>query len=369
MSKLICRYCGKKYHLNEPVWRCVCNRLLDLDITGRISVKELKNRPFTLWRYREVLPVESDKNIISLNEGFTPFVEIPISSKRVLFKQDYLFPTGSFKDRGASVMISKINELGIKKIIIDSSGNAGCAVAAYSSRAGIDCVVIVPENTSEEKLIQIRSYGAKLFVVQGTRDETAQVALKMAEEIYYASHYYNPFFLHGTKTFAYEICEQLGWMAPETIILPVGNGTLLLGAYIGFNELYQQKFIKKIPKFIGVQSKGCAPLFYMLKKKINRILNLTVRPTIAEGIAVGCPPRANQILEIIKKTGGTIITVSDSEIKQALKEIYRQGIYIEPTAGAGVAGVKRYLMTTNKKELIVSTFTGHGLKSHKDIWH
>ncbi len=368
MSTLICRDCNKEYDLNKPIWRCVCGGFLDLDITAQLSFKKLKKRPFTMWRYREMLPVQNDKNIVSLNEGYTPLIEMQFSGKKVLFKQDNLFPTGSFKDRGASVLVSKIKELGTKKVLIDSSGNAGCAVSAYCARAGIECIVLVPERTSEEKLIQIKNYGAKLFVVQGTRDETAQVALKMAEKIYYASHYYNPFFFHGTKTFAYEICEQLGWHTPDTIVLPLGNGSLLLGAYIGFDELFKQKIIKKIPKFIGVQAKNCAPLFFMLNKKFGRFTNPPVKPTIAEGIAIGRPPRAKQIIEIIRKTNGTIITVSESEIIKSLKEIYQQGIYIEPTSGAGVAGVKKYLKIANKKELIISTFTGHGLKSHKKIW-
>lgn len=367
MPTLICRNCRKKYASNQPVWRCVCGGLFDLDFHPKLSVKELKNKPCTMWRYRETLPIENEKNIVSLNEGYTSMIELQFSGKKILFKQDYLFPTGSFKDRGASILVSKIKELGIKKVLIDSSGNAGCAVAAYCARAGIECMVLVPENTSEEKHTQIKTYGAKLFVVPGTRDETAQVALKMAEKTYYASHYYNPFFFQGTKTFSYEVCEQLGWQAPDTVVLPLGNGSLLLGAYIGFDELYKQKIIKKIPRFIGVQAKGCAPIFLMLKKKISRTINLRVKSTIAEGIAIGRPLRAKQIIEVIKKTDGTIIAVSDSEIIKALKQIYQQGIYIEPTSGAGVAGAIKYLQIANKKELIVSTFTGHGLKSHKKI--
>ena len=367
MSTLICQMCGRKYALNEPVWQCVCGGLLDLHITSELPVKKLKERPPTMWRYREMLPIELDKNIVSMNEGFTPLIETKISDKKIIFKQDYLFPTGSFKDRGASVLISKLKELGIKRVIIDSSGNAGCAIAAYCARAGIKCMVLVPENTSGEKLTQIRSYGAKLFVVQGTRDETAHVALEMAEKIYYASHYYNPFFFHGTKTFAYEICEQFEWQAPDSVVFPLGNGTLFLGAYIGFKELHKQKIIKKIPKFIGIQTKACAPLFYMLKKGIQSIADIPVKLTIAEGIAIGRPPRARQLIEIIKKTEGTIITVSEAEIIKALKQIYQQGIYIEPTSGAAVAGVNKYLKFANKKDLIVSALTGHGLKSHKKI--
>jgi threonine synthase len=365
MSYIICTDCGKKFQANEPVWRCSCNGLVDVVAKAKISTKQLKRRPPNIWRYREVIPINDDKYIVSFNEGFTPLVKIILNKRPVFFKMDFLFPTGSFKDRGASVLVSKMKELEIEEALIDSSGNAGSAVAAYCGRAGIKCTVLVPETTSEEKLFQIKNYGAKLFVVQGNRDETARVALNLAKKIYYASHYYNPFFFHGTKTFAYEIIEQLDWQVPDTVILPVGNGTLLLGAYIGFSELYNQKLIKRLPKLIGVQSNHCAPLSEMLKKKITTIPKLVIRPTIAEGIAVGKPPRAKQIVSAIKKTRGTIITVSDAEIKKALSEMSLSGIYIEPTSAAAVAGVKRYLKTANKKEIIVSTFTGTGLKSHK----
>ncbi len=312
-----------------------------------------------------MFPLTEDENIVSFNEGFTPLVRIPLEKKTVLFKMDFLFPTGSFKDRGASVLVSKIKELGIKKVLIDSSGNAGSAVSAYCAKAGIECLVLVPENTSEEKLNQIKAYGAKLYIVQGDRDETARVALKLAEKIYYASHYYNPYFVHGTKTFAYEIAEQLDWNAPDAVVLPIGNGTLLLGAYIGFKELLHQKIIKKMPRLISIQAQNCAPIFWMFKNETRRIPDLTIKTTIAEGISVGRPPRANQILSAIKESNGMVLTVSEKEIKKALNEIYKCGIYVEPTSATAWAGVKKYLKFSKRKELIVSTFTGTGLKSHK----
>ncbi|MEO0127622.1 MAG: threonine synthase [candidate division WOR-3 bacterium] len=365
MIYLLCQTCGKKFPDNEPLWQCTCSGIIDIKINSRLAFNKLKKRPPGIWRYREIIPLKEDKNIISFNEGFTPLIEIPIGKNEVLFKMDFLFPTGSFKDRGASVLVSKIKELGIKKVLIDSSGNAGSAVSAYCAKAGIECLVLVPENTSEEKLNQIKAYGAKLYIVQGDRDETARVALKLAEKIYYASHYYNPYFVHGTKTFAYEVVEQLNWQAPDAVVLPIGNGTLLLGAYIGFKELRKQKIIKKMPRLIGIQTQNCAPIYWMFKNKTNRIPELTIKPTIAEGISVGRPPRAAQIISAIKESKGIILTVSEKEIKQAINEIYKCGIYIEPTSATTVAGVKKYLKIAKKKELIVSTFTGTGLKSHK----
>ncbi len=201
-----------------------------------------------------------------MREGFTPLVETDFNGHRVLLKIDYLFPTGSYKDRGATVLISKAKELGIKKVIEDSSGNAGSAIAAYCARAGIGCEIYVPQTTSLGKLVQIQAYGANLRRIEGSREETARVAMEAASRIYYASHCWNPFFLHGTKTFAFEIWEQLGWKAPDVLILPVGHGTLFLGAYLGFKELKEAGLVKRVPKLVAVQSVSCAPLYKAFKK-------------------------------------------------------------------------------------------------------
>ncbi|MEM9982561.1 MAG: pyridoxal-phosphate dependent enzyme, partial [Bacteroidota bacterium] len=161
---------------------------------------------------------------------------IEFDNFKIHLKLDFLFPTGSYKDRGASVMISKVKELGIDKVVQDSSGNAGASVAAYCAKAGIACDIYAPKCTSQAKLTQIKMYGATLHLIDGTREDTAQAALEAAQKSYYASHCWNPYFFQGTKTFAFEIAEQMGWKAPDTVILPAGNGTLLIGAYIGFRE-------------------------------------------------------------------------------------------------------------------------------------
>ena len=161
-----------------------------------------------------------------MGEGFTPLEEIELDGHRVLLKIDYLFPTGSYKDRGATVLISKVKELGIRKVVEDSSGNAGSAIAAYCAKAGIECEIYVPQATSPEKLVQIQAYGATLKRVEGSREKTAEVAMGAASKFYYASHCWNPFFLHGTKTFAFEIWEQMDGKVPDVLILPVGHGTL-----------------------------------------------------------------------------------------------------------------------------------------------
>ena len=281
---------------------------------------------------------------------------------QILLKIDYLFPTGSYKDRGATVLISKVKELGIKKVVEDSSGNAGSAIAAYCARAKIGCDIYVPQATSAGKLVQIQAYGATLKRIEGTREKTAEVTIEAASKIYYASHCWNPFFLHGTKTFAFEIWEQMGWKAPDVIVLPVGHGTLFLGTYIGFKELKEAGMVKRIPRLVAVQSASCAPLNQAFEKGWNETKPIEKRETMAEGIAIAEPVRGRQILEAIRETDGRVLTVTEKEIGIAMREMGAKGHFIEPTSAATIAGLKKYLKHI-KNEIIVSTLTGMGLKA------
>ena len=360
---LICKKCNSSYFADLPRWRCDCGNALDLELQPPFDLKKIAQRKPTMWRYREAIPVINDKNIVSMDEGFTPLLDVVVGGRHVLIKQEQLFSTGSYKDRGASVLVSKIRELGLKEVVEDSSGNAGSAIAAYCARAGIECHIYVPAKTSPAKLAQIRSYGAKPNLISGTREETAEAALRTAEKLYYASHSWNPFFLQGTKTFAFEVCEQLGWRAPDTVVLPVGNGTLLLGTFIGFKELMVSGIVDHIPKIIAVQSESCAPLYEMFNKNLNNLPSVYVSNTIAEGIAVARPVRGWQVVDAVRQSQGYIIAVSDSEIGRSLEEMSRQGFYIEPTAAATIAGLSKYLDQADSNELIVSAFTGHGLKT------
>jgi threonine synthase len=297
-----------------------------------------------------------------MGEGFTPLEEMDFNGHRVLLKIDYLFPTGSYKDRGATVLISKAKELGIKKVVEDSSGNAGSAVAAYCARAGIECEIYVPQATSLGKLVQIQAYGANLEKIEGSREKTAQVAMEAASKVYYASHCWNPFFLHGTKTFALEIWEQMGWKTPDVLILPVGHGTLFLGAYIGFKELKEAGMVKRIPRLVAVQSASCAPLHEAFKKGWKETRPIEKRESVAEGIAIAEPVRGRQVLEVIRETDGEVLTVTEKEIGVAMREMGMKGHFIEPTSAATIAGLKKYVKHI-KKEVVVSTLTGMGLKA------
>lgn len=365
--QLVCIDCGKTYPFHLPLWHCECGGLLDVKLDVKFPIKEILKRAPNMWRYREALPVKSDVNIVSFSEGFTPLLPINVEGKHVRIKQDHLFPTGSYKDRGASVLISVAKEIGVKKVVEDSSGNAGCAIAAYCAKADIACDIYVPANTSPAKLTQIKQYGANLHLIPGSREDTAHAVLSAARNTYYASHSWNPFFFQGTKTFAYEVCEQNHWQSPEAIVLPVGNGTLLLGVWIGFNDLLTAGIIDKVPRIFGVQAMNCAPLFQAYHQKTYDPQNFTPSPTIAEGIAIAEPVRAKQILQAVQEIDGAFVVVSETDIKDAMITMHNQGFYIEPTAAATIAAIPNLIQTHPEIEDWVSVFTGHGLKSTEKI--
>lgn len=363
MNYLYCLNCQQQYDTHSPRWKCDCGGLLELHFEPVFDLGKIRARKPGLWRYREALPVDGDEHITSFDEGFTALLPVRFGERTVLVKQDQLFSTGSYKDRGATVLISKMRELGIREVVEDSSGNAGCAVAAYCAAAGIACHIYVPADTALGKLAQIQLYGAELNLVPGSREDTGRAVLAAAERIYYASHSWNPYFFHGTKTWAFEVVEQLGWKAPDTVILPAGNGTLVIGAYLGFQEMRQVGIIDRLPRILAVQSLACAPLAQAAREGLSAIPPIVKGDTLAEGIAIAAPVRGMQIVAAVRATGGEFITVSEAEIGESLRAISRQGFYIEPTSAATTAGVSQYVSGAAAGETIVSVFTGHGLKA------
>lgn len=363
MAGLFCGGCGGRYSLDELLWKCTCGSVLDIEFKASFPLEEIEGRAPNLWRYRESIPLAADGNIISMGEGLTPMIEEDLDGVPVWLKLEYMFPTGSFKDRGASVLVSKMKELGVKEAIEDSSGNAGCALAAYCAKARIDCHIFVPDGAPVEKVTQIGMYGAKVEKIFGDREAVAMAALKAAERGYYASHSWNPFFLQGTKTIAFEICEQLHWSAPDTLILPIGNGTLLLGAHRGFKDLLAGGIIERMPRLIGVQAEACSPLFQMFRGGLDEIPAITGGDTIADGIAIAQPIRGRQIVRAILESKGDILSVGEPQIRDSLEMMGRIGHYIEPTSAVAVAGARMYLKRAPSGERVVIPLTGTGLKA------
>jgi threonine synthase len=338
--ELRCTDCGRRHPLTDLAWRCSgnaaggCGGVLDLaGFTAEMpGLAALRGRPATLWRYAEALPVAWSPEV-SMGEGMTPLVTVA-RRPGVALKMDYLMPTGSFKDRGAVMLVAIARRLGVARMVADSSGNAGTAIAAYAARAGITCEVYVPAATSAGKVAQLRAYGAVVHRVEGSREDTADAAARAAGRpgVFYASHVHNPFFLHGTKTYVFELWEQLGGRLPGTLVLPVGNGTLVLGAYLGCRELLRQRLIDRLPAIVAVQAAGCAPLAVASDDGLDRPAEVANTGTVAEGIAIARPARGAQILAAVRDTGGTIVTVTDDQIIRAHGDLARNGLYVEPTS-------------------------------------
>jgi len=357
----ICPLCGAKYPVSKEIWRCNCGNYLDLDYHPILNRDKLNPDDRSFWRYREVLPLIDMKNAITFGEGTTPLVKMEISGIPILGKMDFTLPSGSFKDRGASLMISKCKELGISEVVEDSSGNSACSVSAYCARGGIKANIFMPAGNSSAKSIQAASYGSTIHLVEGNRIDCANAALEAAKSSYYAAHAWNPFFVHGTKTIIYEIVEQLGWRAPDSIFIPVGSGSQLIGVYLGLLEMKEAGIIDKMTKLMAVQSSKCSPLKDYIEGKETPISS--GNPSIAEGIAIHRPVRLKQIIEAVQSTGGDFVTVDDSEIIKAMKISASQGVYIEPTSASALAAVTKYPHIENSGEVAVVSLTGTGLKS------
>jgi len=307
-----------------------------------------------------------DENIVSLGEGFTPLIPFSYGEfKKILLKLDYLCPTGSYKDRGTTVLISKLKELGITSCIADSSGNTGASIAAYAARAGIECKIYCPAYTSEGKLVQIKAYGARLVKVPGTRADTAAAVQEEARKVYYASHNWNPFFSEGIKTLAFEICEQMGWKTPDAVLCPAGYSGIYIGLYQGFKELADQGKIDRIPRLIGIQSEAVSPVYQAFHRKSPEVEEVPSGTTLAEGIACVMPARGKKILEIARLTDGCFEVVSEKEIIEGWKDLARQGIYVEPTSAVVMKALDHLSRKglLNSQDSIVLILTGIGLKA------
>lgn len=365
MTRYICSVCGKTYQVEARRWKCDCDGMLNV-LKSSVNTKDINwtSHP-SMWRYVSSMANDGELTAwpsVTLGEGQTPLLMLDETKPNAFVKVDFLMPTLSFKDRGAAVLVTLAKHLGVKKLIADSSGNAGTAIAAYSARAGIQCDVYVSSDTSPKKLAQIAAHGANIQAIQGTREEVAEAAQSAVEneEVFYASHVFNPYFYEGTKTYAFEVFEQLG-KAPDTAIVPVGNGTLVLGVYLGFKELLEAQKIEHMPKIVAIQAENCAPLASAFEN--NEMIAKPVRNegTLAEGIAIAAPARSQQILKAIRETEGTILTIDEKAILKARQQLAAKGFYVEITSAINYAGYLKY--ATSKDEVIVMPLCGAGIKS------
>ena len=359
----ICSNCGKTESVATLAPKCACGGLWKLDYTPpKFDLKDVDQSVWGMFRYRKFMALADDSwKDVTLGEGMTPLVRL---AEDVLLKMDYYMPTLSFKDRGAAVLVAHCKSIGVKRVVQDSSGNAGNSVAAYCGRCGIGCDIYVPEGTSPGKIAMIEAHGAGAHVIPGTRDHCADVCRAQVElqGSYYANHVYNPFFYEGTKTYIYEVYEQLGRI-PEHLFIPLGNGTLFIGAVKALEHLLDSGCIDHMPKIIAIQSERCDPFVKAAEEKSPVPAKVTPVPTMAEGIAIGVPMRGKEILEYIYKYGMDLVTVPEDRILTARSVLARQGIYAEHTTAANLAAYWNYCDLHGRTPDSLLTMCGAGLKS------
>lgn len=346
-------------------------------IKDSFSCATLKNRPFNHWRYFELLPIRNPTNIISLNDGGTPLLRCKnlgakLGLKELYVKNDTINPTLSFKDRPASVGISKCFELGIKTVGCASTGNLAAATAAHAAKAGIPCYIFVPSTIETSKITQTAIHGATIIGIQGTYDDANRLGVLAAEVFKWGLLNINirPYYTEGSKTIAFETCEQLSWTAPDNIIIPMGSGALLCSVAKALDELSRIAFIEsKNTRFFGAQPHGCSPIVSALRNKSD-ILPIEHPDTIAKSLAIGNPASGYEAINIINSTDGRVSAPTDLEITNAIKILAKnEGIYAEPAGGVTLAAFLNLVEQgdIDKDESVVVLITGNGFKAHETI--
>ena len=355
---------GATYPLDPPRWCADNGSYLNLGPAPGLARAGIDRECYSVWRYAKALLVDAAE-AVTLGEGWTPILPRDWDGIPVRMKLEFMMPTGSFKDRGMTVMVSYLKSRGIDHVLEDSSGNAGASLSAYAAAAGMRCRILVPETASYPKIAQIGACGAEVVTIKGSRQDVADAAIRMSTEIFYASHNWQPFFVEGTKTLAYELWEQLGFRAPANVIVPLGYGSNILGCERGFGELLRNGEISRTPRLFGVQAANCAPYYAAFTAGAETLVSTEIAPTIAEGIASSKPTRVREVLAAVRASGGAIVAVSEEEIVVALGALARKGLYVEPTSAAAAAGLTQLIAAGAIKRggTTVLVLTGSGLKA------
>ncbi len=355
---------GATFPLDQPRWCGPGHAPLLLTPLPGLTRGQIEGTTRSLWRYRAALPFQPEQPI-TLGEGCTPLLPRTLHGASVLLKCEWFMPTGSFKDRGASVMLSLLRAQGVTAVLEDSSGNGGAAVAAYAAAGGMQATIMAPDSTSPAKTVQARAHGATVELIPGTRQATADAAVRRAETTFYASHNWHPYFLHGTKTLAYELWEDLGFRAPDNIITPCGAGSNVLGCGIGFSELLRADQIDSMPRIFAAQPENCGPIAAAFLAGDGAPPAPVVRPTIAEGTAIAQPIRMPEVLGTLRETRGGAVMLTEEEIGQATLDLAGMGIYVEPTSAQVAAALAKLLATgtITPEQTTVLVLTGSGLKA------
>jgi threonine synthase len=374
-----CINCGSEYSIDEIAYFCKkCGDILEIkydqgELAEALRDPEWRTAPLSVWRYRHFMPISDAAKIVSLNEGGTGFHLCERLAKHLGLRELYVKnegenPTGSFKDRGMTVGVTKAVELGVKSVICASTGNTSASLAAFAAKAGLQCAVLIPSGKiAYGKLAQAMIYGAKVIQVRGNFDQALDAVLKLSEKhrSIYLLNSINPFRIEGQKSLGYEICDQLNQEAPDRIIVPVGNAGNISAIWKGFSEFHELGIIKALPKMTGIQAAGSAPIAKAIKEGSDTIVPVSAPETVATAIRIGAPVSWKKALNAIRDSHGTAETVTDEEILSAQKMLARvEGLFVEPASASSIAGLVKLVEngTIDRDERIVCVTTGHGLK-------
>ncbi len=379
---LKCTICGQMYGVDEVQYVCpkhgddgILDVVYDYErIAARFTKEYLAaSRDFTIWRYKPLLPVEPDSPVPPLRVGWTPLYPAPrlaeqLGLKHLWVKDDTGEPTASFKDRASALAVVKAQEVGAEIITTASTGNAAAALAGLAASVGLPAVIFVPKSAPPAKIAQHLIYGARVMLVDGTYDDAFELTLKVAREFgwYNRNTAYNPYMTEGKKTAALEICEQLGWEAPDRIFVPVGDGCIIGGIHKGLKDLMALGWIDHMPKIMGVQAAGSDPLVRAWEEGLQGWEMKPVEAhSVADSIVAGLPRDRNKALAAVRETGGAYLRVSDEEILAAIPKVARNtGVFVEPAAAAAYAGLEKAVAEgmVDPDERVVVLLTGSGLK-------
>ncbi len=381
--KLKCVQCGREYDPSEILYTCFdCGiaGILDVVLDYEAIRKEMtpgyfrQNSDYSLWRYLPAIPIDDPRGIQPLQVGWTPLYETAkfareTGLKQLLIKDDSRNPTASLKDRASAVGVAKALELDRRVVCAASTGNAASSLSGFAASAGIETYIFVPETAPEAKVTQLLIYGSHVFLVQGTYDQAVELCFEAAAEFgwYNRSCAINPYLVEGKKTVSYEICEQLGWRAPDIAVVAVGDGCTIAGVWKGFKECYQLGLIDRLPRIIGVQAALSNPVTRAFASRSNEF-EYRKPETIADSISVGIPRNGIKALNAVRESGGMMVDVTDAEILAAMKLLAeRTGIFGEPAGVTSFAGILKLnqLGIFSGNERVASIVSGSGLKDIK----
>ncbi|SKC13968.1 threonine synthase [Dyadobacter psychrophilus] len=332
----------------------------------------LRNRVASLWRYFEFLPIINPENVVSLGEGMSPLLALDNLAREhnipnLHLKDESLNPTGSFKARGQSVAVSKMKELGIKRCIVPTAGNAGGALAAYCAKANIEVTVVMPSHTPEIFKQECRYFGANLVLVDGLINDCGRVVaeMKMKEDYFDVSTMKEPYRLEGKKTMGFEIAEQMNWELPDVIFYPTGGGTGLIGIWKAFHEMLEAGWIAgPLPKMIAVQTENCEPMVRSFEGTQVNASGYQAKPSIANGLAVPFPFAERQIMQVLHESEGYALSVTEGELMEGVRSFARnEGLFVAPEGGAllpaALKAIEKKWIHASDKILLLNTGSGY----------